>query len=397
MSKYNFDQIIERRGTDSIKWSQYPEDVIPMWVADSDFAAPDPVIKALSARVAHPAYGYADDNSKPIIDKAARHWMKSRFGWNVPEGHSVFAPGVITSICLAVQAFTQAGENVLTLSPAYPPITHRPRQNGRNSLASPLVLGEDGHYSIDFNDLEAKLALRETSLFILCNPHNPTGRVFSRDELQKIAELCLANNVIILSDEIHCDYIHSGRHIPLPTLSPAVAASCLVTINPSKTFNTAGMHSASVLSENAELLARYRKASEAAGVHANILGVAAFHAAYMECADYADEVSAYVRGNLEYASSFINAEIPGLRAAMPEASYLLWVDCRGLGLAPDKLVELFIDRAKVAPSPGRNYNSHGGSEGDGFIRLNLACPRATVEKALERIKQAVQGKMIKNC
>ena len=388
MSKHNFDQIIERRGTDSIKWSEYPEDVIPMWVADSDFAAPAPVVEALSERVGHPLYGYADDNTKPVIDHAARHWMRTRFGWDAPKGNTAFAPGVITSVCMAIQAFTRPGENVVTLSPSYPPLIHKPRQNGRNSLASPMRLDENGRYSIDFDDLEAKLCRRETAMFILCNPHNPTGRVFSREELRKITELCLANDVLILSDEIHCDYVHKGKHTTLPALSPAVAASCLVTINPSKTFNIAGMHSASVLSESQELLERYRKASEAAGVHANILGVAAFSAAYLECADYADHVCAYVRGNLEFASAFINREIPGMKAAMPEASYLLWVDCRSLGLRHDELMDAFVKKAKVAPSSGTNYNSLHGNEGEGFVRLNLACPRSTVEKALERIKKA---------
>lgn len=389
MNTFDFDTYLERRCTDSIKWSAYPPDVIPMWVADSDFPAPLEVREALAARVAHPAYGYADDNSLPQIDAAARHWVSSRFGWPAPENCTAFSPGVITSVCMAVQAFTQPGENVLTLTPSYPPLVHKARQNGRVSLASPMRRDANGRYAIDFDDLEEKLARPETALFILCNPHNPTGRVFDREELQKIADLCLAHGVLILSDEIHCDYVHEGRHIPLPTLSPAVAAHCLVSINPSKTFNIAGLHTSAVLSESPDLLERYRKVSDAAGLHANILGVAGFRAAYERCAAYADAVREYVRGNQIYAADFIAREIPVLKAALPEATYVLWVDCRDLGLDNRELARFFLEKARVAPSPGSNYNGPHGCEGDGFVRLNLACPRSLVEEALARIAKSL--------
>lgn len=396
MSKYNFDQIINRCGTGSTKWGSYPEDVIPMWVADSDFNAPAPVTAALSSRISHPVFGYSDEYCAHLIDEGARHWAMSRFGWSLPEKSCAFAPGVITSICMAIQAFTSPGENIVTLTPAYPPIIHKPRQNGRVSLASPMRRDAKGHYSIDFEDLEEKLARHETGLFILCNPHNPTGRVFTHEELHKITDLCLANGVLIFSDEIHCDYVHHGEHIMLPTLSPAVAANTLVSINPSKTFNIAGLHTAAVLSENADLLKRYRKTSEAAGLHPNIFGAVGFHAAYTQGADYADEVCEYVRGNLAFAVGFINREAKPLKAAMPEASYLLWTDCRALGLSSQELERFFIEQARVAPSPGSIYNGLRGNEGEGFIRLNLACPRSVVQEALERIAGALPSRAFKS-
>lgn len=390
MNEYLFDQVIDRRGSDSVKWSNYPDDVIPMWVADSDFNAPKEIVTSIRRRLEHPLFGYTGESFNDLLDTAARHWVSSRFGWNLPEKHSAFAPGVVSSICMAVQAFTRPGENVVTLSPAYPPLIHKPRQNGRVSLASPMRRNAHGHYSIDFEDLEEKLSRSSTSLFLLCNPHNPTGRVFSREELQRIAELCLASGVLIFSDEIHCDYVHQGRHIAMPTISPAVAASTLVSINPSKTFNIAGLHTAAVLSENPELLKRYKKASEAAGLHPTIPGVLGFHAAYTECAAYADAVREYVRANQIFAVDYITRNIPYLKASLPESTYLLWVDCRALMLDQHELERLFIEKARVAPSPGSGYNSLHGNEGENFIRLNLACPRSTVEEALGRIKKALR-------
>lgn len=387
MPRHNFDQIIKRRGTDSIKWNAYPEDVIPMWVADSDFGAPAEVLEALAERVSHPAFGYADMDG--LLDVAARHWLRSRFGWAVAQGHSVFAPGVVAAVSLAIRVLTRPGENVVTLSPAYPPLIHKAAENGRKSLASPMHPDQNGRYAINFDDLEEKLSRRETGLFILCNPHNPTGRVFSREELLRIGQLCLENEVPVFSDEIHCDYVHSGEHICFSSLSPALAQNSLVAINPSKTFNIAGLHSATVLTENAEFLASFKHGAEAAGLHPNILGATAFHAAYTQCAYYADEVREYVAGNLRFAVDFIGREIPVLRAAMPEASYLLWVDCRRTGLSQQELMDFSIKKNKVAPSSGSAFNSLRGHEGDGFVRLNLACPRATVEEALARLKDCL--------
>lgn len=358
-----------------------------MWVADSDFSAPEPVLEALRKRVSHPAFGYANLDDR--LDKAARHWMSSRFGWDAPKGSSAFAPGVVASLSLIINSFTQPGDNVVTLSPAYPPLIHKAEQNGRCSLASPMQRGEDGYYSIDFADLEEKLARKKTSLFILCNPHNPTGRVFSKEELLHIGDLCLKHNVLVLSDEIHCDYVHRGKHISFPSLSPALAEISLVCINPSKTFNFAGLHTSCVLSANPKILEVYKKNLETAGLHPNILGAIAFEAAYLQCADYADAVCKYVHANLVFAVDFIKREIPQLHANVPEASYLLWVDCRKLGLSQPELMDFFIKKAKVAPSTGSQYNSLGGHEGDGFIRLNLACPLDTVKKALALISQSL--------
>lgn len=387
MSKYNFDQILERRDTDSIKWNNYPADVIPMWIADSDFATPEQITRALSRRVEHLAFGYADMNK--MLDEAARHWAQTRLGWNASKACSAFAPGVVSSVALAIQAFTHPNENVVTLSPSYPPLIHKARQNGRKSVASQMLRNENGHYSIDFEDLEAKLSLRASSLFLLCNPHNPTGRVFSRAELLRISALCLANDVLVFSDEIHCDYVHKGKHISFPSLSPECAQNSLVSINPSKTFNIAGLHTAVLMTENAGHLKHFHNTVMSLGLHANILGATAFHTAYMQCADYADEVRKYIKGNIDYAVEFIRHEIPAIQVASPEATYLLWLDCHKLGLHQDELMRLFIERAKVAPGSGTDYNSLHGYEGEGFLRLNLACPRSRLEEALGRMARTL--------
>ncbi|MDR1659167.1 MAG: pyridoxal phosphate-dependent aminotransferase [Desulfovibrio sp.] len=383
MGRHNFDEIIERRGTDSIKWQYLKPGVLPMWVADSDFKCPAELLEILEKRLAHGIFGYA--RPEVMLEEAVAHWMQSRFGWRIGNGWVAQSPGVCTAFSLAVESLTSPGDSVAAFTPSYPPLINLPVQQGRAALHCPLMRQPDG-YAVDFADLEAKLARERCSLLVLCNPHNPTGKVFCGEELLRIGELCLRHNVLIFSDEIHCDYVHRGRHHPIASLSPEIASITLTAVNPGKTFNIAGLYAAAVICSNSDILARFRQIHARYALHTNVMGVFALHAAYKQCARYADEVAAYTRENLAYAVDFISRNIPAMKTVMPEGTYLLWVDCSGLGLDQAGMVGFFLEEAKVAPSPGWDF----GPGGQTFVRLNLACPRSLAQTGLERIAAAAE-------
>ncbi|MDR2056171.1 MAG: pyridoxal phosphate-dependent aminotransferase [Desulfovibrio sp.] len=383
MGRHNFDEIIERRGTDSIKWQYLKSEVLPMWVADSDFKCPAELLESLEKRLRHGIFGYAllDD----MLEEAVAHWMQSRFGWRFGDGCVAQSPGVCTAFSLALESLTSSGDGIAAFTPSYPPLINLPARQGRVALHCPLVRQPEG-YAVNFADLEAKLALDRCSLLVLCNPHNPTGKVFSREELLRMGELCLRHNVLIFSDEIHCDYVHKGRHCPIASLSPEIASITLTAVNPSKTFNIAGLYAAAVISPNRDILARFRQSHARYSLHTNVMGALALHTAYRQCAWYADEVAAYTRENLAYAVDFINRNVPAIKTVMPEGTYLLWADCSGLGLDQSGMVGFFLEKARVAPSPGWDF----GPGGQTFVRLNLACPRSLAQTGLERIAAAAQ-------
>ncbi|MDR2800072.1 MAG: pyridoxal phosphate-dependent aminotransferase [Desulfovibrio sp.] len=383
MGRHDFDEIVERRGTDSIKWQYLKPDVLPMWVADSDFKCPAELLEVLEERLRHGIFGYAQWDA--MLEEAVAHWMQSRFGWQFGDGCVAQCPGVCTAFSLALESLTAPGDSIAAFTPSYPPLINLPALQGRSALHCPLARQPGGH-TVDFADLEAKLALEKCTLLVLCNPHNPTGKAFSRAELLRIGELCLRHNALIFSDEIHCDYVHKGRHYPIASLSPEIAAITLTAVNPSKTFNIAGLYAAAVISSNRDILARFRQSYARYSLHTNVMGVLALHAAYRQCAWYADEVAAYTRENLAYAVDFIGRNIPAMKTAMPEGTYLLWVDCSGFGLDRAGMVEFFLEKAKVAPSPGWDF----GPGGQTFVRLNLACPRGLAQTGLERIAAAAE-------
>jgi cystathionine beta-lyase len=391
MHIHDFDVIINRRDSDSIKWNVYPEDVLPMWVADSDFMAPAPVVDALKSRASHGVFGYSASR-RGVFREAVGHWMQSRFGWPVRPEWIAFSPGVVCSLAICVTTFTIPGESILFLTPAYPPFFSVPKAHGRTPLGSSLIL-ENGRYTIDFADLENKMAHPGTRMMFLCNPHNPTGRAFCRDELSRVGELALKHNVLIIADEIHCDYVFPGSaHIPFASLSDELGQRTLTAISPSKTFNIADMHASAVISANAGLLSRFERAAEGLSLHSSAFGLIALRTAYMECAWYADQAAAYIKDNIDLAVARINERIPGISAYVPEATYLLWLDCRQMdcGTAHEKrweqksLERFFLEKAKLALNSGTDY----GPEGAGFMRLNLACPRSIVREALGRLERA---------
>lgn len=390
MPVHDFDRIINRRGGDCIKWNLYPEDVLPMWVADSDFTAPEPLVRALRERMDHGIYGYCDPQANEFR-QAVCHWMDSRFGWRAKEEWVAFSPSVVFSLAVCVTTFTEPGESVLFLTPSYPPFFQVCENNGRKALTSSLIF-QNGRYEIDFDDLEQKLARQRTRMFFLCNPHNPTGRVFSREELLRIGQLCEKHNVLVIADEIHCDYVFPGnKHIPFAGLSEELARRTLTTINPSKTFNVADLHASAVISANQSLLGRFSRAVSNLGLHGNAIGLLALRVAYTECHWYADQVAAYVKANIDHAVAHINSRLTSISASAPEATYLLWLDCRQMSLPQNELPRFFLDRAKIALNSGTDY----GPEGEGFMRMNLACPRATLTEALNRLEKAAREKVLR--
>jgi cystathionine beta-lyase len=407
--KYDFDAIVDRRGTDSIKYGAYAKDVLPMWIADSDFPCPTPVLDAIKARAAHGVFGYPLEEK--IVEQAAVHWMKTRFNWQLTPDMAAFSPTVVSSLAIAVDIYTEPGDQVLFLTPTYPPFYRVVRTAGRVVLGSSFIhdsQADQNSWQIDFDDLDKKMSGARARLFFLCNPHNPTGRVFTREELLKIGALCLKHNVLLLSDEIHCDYVYPNqrglRHIPFSTLSEELAHISITTISPSKTFNLAGLYTSAVISSNPGLISRFRGAVAKAAVHPSSFGLLGIKIAYTECADYAEQVVAYIRKNQEYAVKYINENIPGLNAYLPEGTCLLWINCAELhsnldkdtGKKPlseknvpnqDTLVKFFLNKAKVGLSSGLDF----GDEGRGFMRMNMACPLATVKEGLQRIEQAVKN------
>lgn len=381
---YNFDMIIDRRNTRSDKWDSYPPDILPMWIADSDFRCPQPVIDAVTETARRGIFGYTRPDG--AFERAYAGWMSERFGWRVAPDWVRWCPSIGTALAVCIRAFTLPGDSVCMLLPTYPPFLNLCGLNGR-TVAGSVLHEKNGHYTIDFDNLENTLAHPRTKLLLLCNPHNPTGRAFSLQELQQIGEMCLRHGVMVFSDEIHCDIVYKGRHIPFSTLSPELSAITLVGINASKTFNLADLRSAAVISSNETLLALFTEECNRSKLGRCSLGIAGVIAAYTECADYADQLLVYLRGNMEFAVEYFASHIPAVKTYMPDATFMLWLDCRATGMRQDELQDFFLSKAKVALNSGDSF----GEGGHGFMRINLACPRATVAEGLNRISNAFAG------
>ena len=382
---HDFDEVVDRRGSDSKKYSLYPEDVIPMWIADTDFKSPQPVVEALVKRMQAGIYGYTPTSERLKI--AAARWQKLRFGWDVDPAAVEYIPGVIAGVISAVRAFSQPGDNIVVQSPCYPPFSDLADHNGRHLLRNRLVRKND-RFEIDFEDFEAKIADSRTKLFILCNPQNPSGRVYTREELIRLGELCLRHHIIVLADEIHADIVFDKRkHIPFASLSTEFAQNCISFMNPSKTFNVPGFRTAVFIAKNPILKEAVHQIivdNKASGE--KICGTIALCAAYEECGYYADQLVAYLQSNRDYAEERLG-KIKGVIPSRLEGTYLMWLDCRGLEMSQKELDRFFVDRVKVGLNSGTTF----GPEGEGFLRMNIACPRATLTKALDRIEAAVKS------
>ena len=384
---YDFDTPIDRNNTSSFKYDARQkifgkDNVIPMWVADMDFAAPPFVIERMAKRLSHPILGYTFRDRE--FDGAIVSWEKKRFGWEIDPSWISFSPGIVAGLNHAVQAFTKPGDKILIQSPVYHPFFYAIRQNSREILTNPLVL-RNGAYSIDFEHFEAQLKTG-VKMFILCSPHNPVGRVWRKDELQKMAELCLKHKVLIVSDEIHADIVFApNKHIPLASISPEIASETITFGSASKTFNIAGLTTAYAIISNSTLLKRYNLQLEQNGTqHGNIFGFEGLKAAYSpEGEEWLEQLLAYLSNSVNLVGNFLSSKIPEIKLIKPEGTYLLWLDFRELGLNIHELNRKLIHEAGIGFNSGEMF----GSEGTGFQRMNIGCPYSVVESSLQRLKE----------
>jgi len=385
---YDFDTIIDRTGTNSIKWSYRRElagreDVIPMWVADMDFAVAPEIVEAIKARAAHPVYGYP--GRPDAYFEAFRTWANRRYGWEIEREWIVHVPGVVPAVNLAVNAYTEPGDGVVIQGPVYHPFRQAVERNGRRVVDNPLRL-VGTRWTFDLEDLGRK-ADEGTKLVILSNPHNPVGRAWSRDELSALAELCARKNLVVVSDEIHADLLAPGaRHVPFAAVSPDAAARSITCHSASKSFNIAGFNTACAVIPDSGLRARFEAMVVRLGLGTpNVFGLVAQEAAYARGRAWLEELLVYLRGNYE---RLCEALAPSPIIVHPlEGTYLAWLDCGALMLEDAALKRFFIDKAGVWLDEGIKF----GPEGSGFMRMNLACPRATLDAALVRIWDALEA------
>jgi len=382
---YDFDEVIDRRSSDSEKWNQYEADVLPLWVADMDFRVAEPILRALHDRLSHGVFGYGEDG--PGLREAVSERMERLYGWKVHPDEVVLFPGVITGFNLACQAFTKAGEGVLVQTPVYPPFLSAPLNAGALRQEMELSRQPDGRYAIDFERFESAMDLT-TRLFLLCNPHNPVGRVYTREELQAMAEICLKRNVLICADEIHGELVFEGhRHIPIASLSPEISQATITLGSPSKAFNIPGLYCSYAIIQNPKLRRRFQAARRGLVGHGNILGMVAGEAAYREGDEWLTQVLRYLQANRDLLFNVLQETMPDLKMALPEGTYLAWIDCRSAGIC-EKPGEFFLKEARVALVDGEVF----GKGGDGFVRLNFGCRRGVLLEALERMREALVRK-----
>ncbi|MEK7989954.1 MAG: PatB family C-S lyase [Thiotrichaceae bacterium] len=381
----NFDQAVERRNTDSIKWNHYESDVLPLWIADMDFKSPQPIIDALQARVTQGHYGYGHDNQELIELICER--MQRLYQWTVHPDEVISLPGLVGGFNAACRAIGEQGDTVLVQTPIYPPFLSAPSNQQRQLQIAELAFQTNNgylDYSIDFDDFKQKMT-DKTRLFILCHPHNPIGRSFSESELTQMADLCLQNNTVICSDEIHCDLILEGKHQPLASLSPEISQQTISLFAPSKTYNIAGLGYSFVIIQNPKLKRQYQQAMAGIMPYANILSVVASLAAYKYCDDWLQDLIVYLRENRDFALNYMQHNLPQIKTTNPTASYLLWLDCRDLNL--ENPYQFFLNQAKIALSDGKTF----GQASDGFLRLNFGCSRDVLAESLDRMYQALQN------
>lgn len=387
---YDFDTVINRECTECIKWNAYP-DALPLWVADMDFKSPQPVIEALQERVAHGVFGYPDSLSgKSEFSRNLREVLLERlqrlYHWEVKGEDLVLLPGVVPGLNLACRSLAQPDGGVLIQPPVYPPFLHLAENAGMVQQTAPLHADAQGVYSIDWDEL-AQAFTDQTRAFVLCNPHNPVGRVFRRDELEKLAALCLEKGVTIISDEIHCDLLFSGQqHIPIASLDEEIAQNTITLMAPSKTFNLAGLYCSVAVIPNQSLREPFLHAQHGMLGGVNLLGLVAAEAAYRSGQEWLEQVLAYLEANRDFTYEFVKANLPGVKMAKPEATYLAWLDCREADL-PDGPYQFFLKEAKAALNDGKAF----GTGGEGFVRLNFGCPRSLLQEALERMQAALSS------
>ncbi|NMF00136.1 MalY/PatB family protein [Aneurinibacillus aneurinilyticus] len=386
--KYDFDVAISRTDTNSAKWDYLEsifgtEDVLPLWVADMDFASPPCVVEALVARAKHPVYGYP--GTPQALFEAASQWMAHRFNIQVQPEWMTAVSGVISGLHAAVEAFTRPGDKIIVQPPVYPPFFNVALSRGRYVIENPLR-EQDGYYVMDFEDLRSKIDDR-TKLLILCSPHNPVGRVWTKEELAHVAAICVEHDIIILTDEIHADLVYEkNTHTPFASLGPEASKRCITFLSPSKTFNVAGLFTSIAFTEHTGLLKRLKASVRKAGTdHVNLFGIEACIAAYKGGEEWLEEVLVYLKGNATYIERFLQERLPQIQMRIPEATYLGWLDFREFGFSAGELKRFIVEEARLGFNDGASF----GTGGEGFQRINFGCSRAVLEEAMLRLEKAV--------
>lgn len=385
----NFDKIIDRRNTRCLKYDfaverNMPADVLPLWVADMDFETSSYIEDAIIERAKHAIYGYSEVKT-PYFD-ILKKWMQKHHDWDIQRKWLVKTPGVVFALAMAVKAYTEQGDAVLIQQPVYYPFSEVIKDNGRNVVSNTLYLGEDNRYHIDFEDFEQKIVDHKIKLFLLCNPHNPVGRVWTKEELTRLGDICVKHHVTVVSDEIHEDFVFKGKHQVFANIKKEYEEITVTCTAPSKTFNIASLMISNILISNPELKRKFKHQMDAAGIsQLNVLGLVACEAAYEHGEEWYQAMKAYVKENIEFVKQYVEEQLPGVNMVEHEGTYLVWLDFRGTGLSVEELDDKIINQAKLWLDSGKIF----GSCGEGFQRINVACPRKVLEEALERIKNVV--------
>ena len=388
--KFNFDKIIDRTNNFSAKWSEMNKnfgtnDLLPMWVADMDFLTAPCVMEALKDRLEQGIFGYTTRPSS--YNESIVNWLDNRFSWKINQEWLMFSPAVITSISLLIQNLTQKNDKIMIQEPVYSPFHSIVESNERNLVISPLVKLDDGSYVMDYEDIEAKI--KDVKVFILCNPHNPVGRVWTREELTRLGEICLKHNVLVISDEIHSDIIlKNHKHTPFASISKEFSENTITCMAPTKTFNLAGLQSSFLVISNPYYYEVMDKAFSILDIKRNnAFSLVATEAAYNYGEDWLYELIKYIEDNVDFAIDYIKNHIPQLKVKKPEGTYLLWVDFSNLNVDKKDLKNALINKGRIALSDGSSF----GIGGDGYYRINLACPRSMVLEGLKRIEFAIKS------
>ena len=383
----NFDEIIDRKGTDCLKYDfakrrGLPEDVLPLWIADMDFRTSSYVEDALIDRTKHGIFGYSEVQEDYF--RAVAGWMNRHHNWNVEPGWLIKTPGVVFALAMAVKAYTEVGDCVLIQQPVYYPFSEVIEDNERVIVSNDLYLGTDNRYHIDFEDFEKKIVEHHIKLFLLCNPHNPSGRVFTKEELTKLGDICLKHGVIVVSDEIHNDFVFKGEHTVFASVKKEYEDISIICTSPSKTFNLASMLISNIFIPNKKLKSKFRHEVDAAGIsQLGVLGLEAAKAAYEKGDEWYEKMMAYVRENIEYVKKYVEENMPGVKVIDGEGTYLVWLDFRATGIEAEELDHRIIYDAKLWLDSGKIF----GKTGLGFQRINVATPRKIVTECLERIRK----------
>ncbi len=385
----DFDSVIERRNTRSLKYDfgaerGMPEDILPMWVADMDFRTSSYIEDALIERAKEGVFGYSE--AKTPYFEIVRDWMVRRHNWSPKEEWLVKTPGVVTALAMAVKAYTEPGDAVLIQLPVYYPFAEVIEDNGRRVVSSDLYRGGDNRYHTDFEDFEQKITDNKVKLLLLCNPHNPVGRVWTREELIRLGDICVKHDVIVASDEIHEDFVFAGKHQVFAGLKEEYEDRCIVCTSPSKTFNLATMVLSNIFIPNSDLRKRFRKQLDAAGIsQLGVMGLIACETAYSKGEEWYLTMLEYVRGNIAFVKKYVAQNLPGVTMTEHEGTYLVWLDFSGTGLSDAEIEDRIVHKAKLWLDGGTMF----GESGKGFQRINVACPRSVLEEAMERLKEAL--------